>query len=159
MAVPEAETLVGGIRRAHDWSASVGVPAHITVLFPFAAPDQVDENALAALFGAYSGFGFELSSVERFEDGVTWLKPTPSEPFLALTDAVVRRWPEYPPYEGAHQTVIPHLTVAEIDVPLELDRPIRAYAHEVQLIEETVAGGRWATRATFAMHSPQRGVA
>ncbi|MBA3844016.1 MAG: 2'-5' RNA ligase family protein [Actinobacteria bacterium] len=159
VAVPEAEAFVGEIRRAHDWSASVGVPAHITILFPFATPEDVDESELAAVFARLPGFGFELSSVERFEDGVTWLRPTPSEPFLALTGAVVRRWPEYPPYEGVHETVIPHLTVAEIDVALELDDPIRAHAHEVQLIEETVAGGRWASRATFALRSAQRGVA
>jgi 2'-5' RNA ligase len=159
VAVPEAEAFVGEIRRVHDWSASVGVPAHITILFPFAAPDEVDERELAAVIGTHPGFDFELSSVERFEDGVTWLRPTPSEPFLALTDAIVRRWPEYPPYEGAHETVIPHLTVAEIDVALQLDGPIRAHACEVQLIEETVAGGRWATRAAFALRPGQRGVA
>jgi 2'-5' RNA ligase len=159
VAVPEAEAFVGAIRRVHDWSAGVGVPAHITILFPFAAPDQVDESELAAVFGTHSSFDFELSSVERFEAGVTWLRPTPSEPFLALTDAVARRWPEYLPYEGVHETVIPHLTVAEIDVALQLDRPIPAHAHEVQLIEETVAGGRWATRAVFALRPAQRGVA
>ena len=41
-----------------------------------------------------------------------YLAPDPPEPFSRLTEAIVERWPDYPPYEGIHETVIPHLTVA-----------------------------------------------
>ena len=34
--VPEAEPAVGALRLEHDRSAARGVPAHITILFPFA---------------------------------------------------------------------------------------------------------------------------
>ena len=49
VAVPEAEPLVGEWRAKHDWSAQHGVPAHITLLFPFVPADEVDEQLLGEL--------------------------------------------------------------------------------------------------------------
>src|SRR6185312_14804244 len=46
VAVPEAETAVGALRREHDSSAALGVPAHVTILFPFLPPERVDQDAL-----------------------------------------------------------------------------------------------------------------
>ncbi|MDP9285790.1 MAG: 2'-5' RNA ligase family protein, partial [Actinomycetota bacterium] len=100
VAVPEAEPHVAELRLAHDSSAALGVPAHITILFPFAPVDDVDEDAIGELLAARPAFDFELTSVEHFDDGVTYLAPVPAEPFAALTRAVAERWPAYPPYEG-----------------------------------------------------------
>jgi 2'-5' RNA ligase len=150
VAVPEAEAAVGALRLQHDWSAQHGVPAHITVLFPFAAPEAVDEDALRELFAATPAFAYELTSVAHFGDELTYLAPSPAAAFAALTEAVWRRWPEHPPYEGVHDTVIPHLTVAETRLDLQLDLPIRARADDVTLIEEQ-ADGRWTTRKRFPL--------
>jgi hypothetical protein len=38
--VPEAEPRVGALRTALDPSAALGVPAHVTILYPFVAPAQ-----------------------------------------------------------------------------------------------------------------------
>ena len=35
VAVPEAETVVRDWRRQHTYDAPLGVPAHVTLLFPF----------------------------------------------------------------------------------------------------------------------------
>ncbi len=161
MPVPEAEPAVGALRLELDWSAARGVPAHITLLFPFAPPDEVDEVAVAALVASHDEFDYELASIERFEDAVTWLRPVPDEPFAALTRAIAARWPEYPPYEGAHETVIPHLTVADTLInpdsadlgTLVRSLPIRAHAHDVLLLAEEEPGGRWLSRARFALRS------
>jgi 2'-5' RNA ligase superfamily protein len=149
--VPEAEPAVGALRLAHDASAARGVPAHVTILFPFAEAPAVDEARLATLFARYPPFDFVLDRVERFDDGVTWLRPVPAVRFADLTAAVSQEWPEHPPYEGAYDEVIPHLTVSEtpIDVPIEL--PIAARAVEVTLIEEREEDGRWTTRRRFAL--------
>jgi 2'-5' RNA ligase len=151
VAVPEAEPAVGALRLAHDLSAALGAPAHITILFPFAAPQQIEEDALREVFAAHRLFDFVLDRVERFPEGPTWLHPEPSEPFVALTTAVWNRWPELPPYEGLHDAPTPHLTVSnepiEVDVPL----PIAARASEVTLIEQEEPGGRWATRLRFGL--------
>jgi 2'-5' RNA ligase len=152
VAVPEAEEAVGGLRLRYDRSAPLGVPAHITILFPFAPPEQLDEKALASLFATGAPFDFQLARLETFPgEVVTYLAPEPAQPFVALTNAVWRRWTEYPPYEGIHDVVIPHLTLSDsgrLDVELEL--PIAARAREVTLIEEG-ADGRWAERAIFAL--------
>jgi hypothetical protein len=47
--VPEAEALVSRLREKYDPSAAVGVPAHVTILYPFLAPDAVGAGDVAAL--------------------------------------------------------------------------------------------------------------
>ena len=42
--VPDAELVVAHWREQLDPHAMLGVPAHVTVLFPFAAPDRIDEG-------------------------------------------------------------------------------------------------------------------
>jgi hypothetical protein len=54
---------------------------------------------------------FALTEVGRFP-GVVYLAPKPAAPFIALTQAVVERWPDDQPYGGAYEEIIPHLTVA-----------------------------------------------
>ena len=56
-----------------------------------------------------------LASVGRWPD-VVYLAPEPDAPFRRLTAALASAFPDYPPYEGAHEEVIPHLTVAR-DAP------------------------------------------
>ena len=150
VAVPEAEEAVGAYRLAHDSSGALGVPAHITVLFPFVASDAVDEAAIAEVVAQTSGFAFRLDAVEGWDDGVVWLHPEPSEPFRALTHAVWRRWPEHPPYEGAHDDVIPHLTVSNEHIEVSIELPIDAHADHVVLIEEDDRG-YWRERGRFPL--------
>jgi 2'-5' RNA ligase superfamily len=150
VAVQEAEAQVSPTRRLHDWSAARGVPAHVTVLFPFAEGGDVDEDALGELFAAHAAFDFVLDRVERWDSGIVWLHPEPSRPFEELTRAVWRRWPDHPPYEGAFDAVIPHLTVSETPIELEVDLPIASRAVEVTLIEEQ-SDGTWANRRTFPL--------
>jgi hypothetical protein len=151
VAVPEAEPAVGALRLEHDSSAALGVPAHITILFPFAPPDELDVTALAELFALFRPFDFVLDSVERFDDGPVWLHPRPSAPFEDLTAAVWQRWPAYPPYEGEHDEPIPHLTVSETPIEVQVELPVACRSHEVTLIEESEADGRWSVRATFPL--------
>jgi hypothetical protein len=151
--VPEAEQQVGELRLAHDSSAALGVPAHVTILFPFLDTAELDEAAVADLLSGFPAFDFELDRVERFPDGTTWLRPVPSAPFADLTAAVWQRWPERPPYEGAFDEPIPHLTISETPIDVELQLPIAARAREVTLIEADEASGRWTTR----LHLPLLG--
>jgi len=154
VAVPEAETAVGSLRLEHDSSAALGVPAHVTILFPFLPPERIDEEALRVLFAARPAFDFVLDRVERFDNGLVWLHPEPSEPFSSLTRLVWGVWPDYPPYEGVHDTVIPHLTVSEDPIEVEVALPIAARATHVTLIEEEEPGGRFATRLEIPLGDP-----
>jgi 2'-5' RNA ligase len=146
--VPEAEPAVARLRLEHDPMARLGVPAHITIHFPFAPPDLVDEAAVAALVAAHPTFAYELGSVEYFDDDVTYLKPSPAAPFSALIEASAARWPEYPRYDGAFVDVVPHLTVGLARLDLELALPIACVARHVVLLEED-DHARWSTRRRF----------
>jgi 2'-5' RNA ligase len=150
IVVPEAEPLVSEWRSQYDWSAQRGVPAHITLLYPFVPAEKVDDELLGQLrqlFGAEPAIPFELARLARFPE-VAWLAPEPSEPFTALIDLIAARFPAYPPYEGIHDEVIPHLTVAEGGTELQ-DRveaavsghlPIRAHADHVAFLFEDDEG-------------------
>lgn len=153
MAVPEAEPHVAALRLRHDSSAALGVPAHITILFPFAAPESVDEEAVSELVASHPAFAFELRSVEHFDDDVTYLAPVPAEPFARLTRSVAERWPDYQPYEGLHDEPIPHLTIGECRLELDAPLPIECHAHEVLLLEEEEPGGRYFVRRRFPLGS------
>jgi hypothetical protein len=151
--VPEAEPAVGALRLAHDPSAALGVPAHVTILFPFAPPETLDEAAVAELLGRFPAFDFVLDRIERFEDGegAVWLHPEPSAPFVDLTAAVAQRWPDHPPYEGAFDEPIPHLTVSTQPIDLDVALPIPCRARVVVLIEEAEEDGRWLERRVFPL--------
>ena len=74
VCVPQAEALVGDLRERFDVSAGTGMPAHITVLFPFMAADCIDAAVLQAIRQALAGaraFRFTLARVARFPATLT----------------------------------------------------------------------------------------
>ena len=120
---PEAEPLVKPFRTRYDPAASVGIPAHITILYPFKPPHEVTPpmiDCLETLFGQFPSFTLSLVETRRFP-GVLYLAPAPDKPLIALTEAVVSQFPENPPYGGAYSTIIPHLTVAETADKVKLE--------------------------------------
>jgi hypothetical protein len=114
--VPEAERLVVSIRAMYDPVASKGMPAHITILYPFVDPGEIDDTVLKTLtdyFGSSAQFRCSLAHPGEFP-GILYLVPEPSEPFVRLTQGLSAIYPEHPPYLGAFAEIVPHLTVAEI---------------------------------------------
>jgi 2'-5' RNA ligase len=70
LLVPEAEALVKPFRDPHDPSAARGMPAHITLLFPFRPPEAIDASVLQGLgacFASFAPFPYDLAEVRRFE--------------------------------------------------------------------------------------------
>jgi 2'-5' RNA ligase len=142
--VPSAEPAVAKWRARHDPSAAFGMPAHVTVLYPFLAPDEIThtvERDLESVLRSYPAFAFTLVGVDRFP-GVLYLATEPVEPFRELAAALQGQWPDYPPYGGAFETVVPHVTVIQGNEPaeaapeLEQAAPIEAEATEVWLMAE-----------------------
>ncbi len=144
--MPEAERAVSAWRSRLDPAAGWGVPAHVTVLYPFLAPERIDQAELELLARAVRTvprFDIELTRVEWFGDSVIWLAPEPDAPFRALTAAVWNRFPEAPPYGGEHADNMPHLTVGhggpafllrEADEAVRPQLPIKASVGEARLI-------------------------
>jgi hypothetical protein len=163
--VPEAESLVRPFRDRYDPSAATGMPAHITLLYPFKPPDEVDEIVLDNLRHCFTRFApirFSLSAIRRFPAEVLYLAPEPDEPFRQLTLAIWDLYPKTPPYGGKWPDIIPHLSVAWLTDEQQLDGitnnfveasqeklPIRATTSEVALMDNR--SGRWQMRAMFSL--------
>ena len=101
-----------------------GIPFHITLLYPFAAREQLTNFLIAelhAFFATQAPFEFTLERIETFP-AVVYLAPEPSRPLGDCTDAIYARFPDWPPYEGAFAEVIPHATLAE-DIDAAQVRP------------------------------------
>lgn len=164
VCVPEAEPWVDDLRRRHDPVHALGVPAHITVLHPFVAPAQLTPALLARLAAALAGvpaFDFSLAQVGCFA-GVAYLAPVPAAPFVALTLAVAAAFPDCPPYGGEHDTLVPHLTVAqgdaaalrqaaaELALRLRERGPVHARCRRLSLL--TRRGERWRVWRQLPLH-------
>jgi 2'-5' RNA ligase len=159
--VLEAESAVHDLRSRHDPSAVVGIPAHVTVLFPFLPVEHADDLVLAGLrelFALHPPFEFRLTRTARFPRTL-YLPPEPEEPFRSLTEAVFHRFPDFPPYEGRYDDVVPHLTVADLVDPSILVQaetrvaralPIVARADAVWLMAEN-EHGRWTLHTRFSL--------
>jgi hypothetical protein len=102
--------------------------------------------ALRAVFARTPTFHYRLERVARFP-GALYLAPEPASPFVRLTETIARAWPEAPPYGGAYDRIVPHLTVAQppvdqVATALTTALPIAATAREAWLMLED-SGGRW----------------
>jgi 2'-5' RNA ligase len=160
--VPDAEPYVGDYRARHDPNVKCGLPAHITVLYPFLPASRLESgvlDALAATLARCAPFDFALSRVGHF-DGVHYLAPTPTAPFVALTTSVCERWPDHPPYRGIHAAIVPHMTVAQGPCPPSFETdlapvlPIGSRATEVWLLTRP-AGSRWTLHSRFPLGDAQ----
>jgi 2'-5' RNA ligase len=122
--------------------------AHITILAPFGKEQQptVAELAdVAEFFAEQTPFDFQLTEVCTFPGGSRYLSPDPAPRFSRMTHALHQLFPEYPPYEGAFDLVVPHLTIPDDAVVGPL--PLRAHAREATLVH--VEDGVFSELATF----------
>lgn len=165
MPVPAAERLVGRSRAQLDPAAALGVPAHVTILYPFLAPALIDDSVLAELSSMFSGvarFAVSFASLRWFGTDVAWLAPRPDDEFRRLTAVVHDRWPACPPYGGTYGEPVPHLTIGDGADRADLERaalairpelPLDTFLTEVQLICGDSTPGSWECLARFPLES------
>jgi len=157
--VPEAEPLLGSLRGAS--AGGPGLPPHVTIVYPFLPAVALDEavtTELSRIVAGHRAFEFSLTGLGTFP-GVVWLRPEPDQPFVALGDSVLARWPTLSRYEGRYAEVVPHLTVGRGRLRrswrsrIETAVPIAARARAVLLMAED-PGGRWEVRGRFPLGPP-----
>ena len=161
VVVPEAEPAVGDLYRRHTRSGREGMPPHVTLLIPFADSESLPLDEVRAVLEDFDPFAFELAEPRRFEPAsgpILWLAPEPAAPFVALTEALVEAFPEYRPYGGVFDDIVPHLTVAVtrdgglldgIERDLVAALPIAARADAATIVHRV--DGRWQPHTTVAL--------
>lgn len=105
--VPELESIIQSLERPP-------VCPHITLLGPFVDRREVDEDlvgTLRDLLAQVRAFDFKLSTVGSFGNELTYLAPEPADPFVRLTNMLAAAFPKWPPYGGAFEENIPHLSI------------------------------------------------
>jgi hypothetical protein len=154
---------LAAVRDASDPMAARGVPAHVTILFPFLAASSLgasDHDILADIARLHAAFVARFDQVEQREQ-LVWLLPADQSPFLDLTAAIVERWPDQPPYGGVHAALIAHLTLVETADPGVRDAaaavarevgPFEVAVSELLLITESMAG-TWQTKWPLALET------
>ena len=164
--VAEAEPLVGRFRAKHDPAASWGMPAHITINYPFipgVSPSADTVSRLSKMFNATKPFSFTLDHVGRFPD-VVYLAPVPSAPLVNLIEQTAHEFPESPPYGGQFESIKPHLTVAQsrisdllVSVEQEFSDaasdklPLHIFTDRLWLMDNRE--GRWEKRVSFSLRA------
>jgi 2'-5' RNA ligase len=139
------------------WSVARGIPFHITLLFPFAPQPELSEELLAktrAFFAARRPFKFELVRVAMWPQDV-YAVPEPDDQLLDCMYALHALFPEWPPYGGIHDTVVPHATLGEdLDAAAafpEIERRLRThvpccYRADAATLLEEYEPDRWRER-------------
>lgn len=160
VAIPEAEPLVGRWRADLDPSAGEGMPAHVTVVAPWLPPDRLHDSELGALAELTAGvppFRVQFAGFGRFPRTL-WLAPEPADPFVRLTLAVERRWPEFPAYGGRFPSLVPHLSIGDAVDPDALGHVVADVAPRLPVVADVSQvlvmvrdGGDWQERARLGL--------
>jgi len=153
LLIPELAPVIDDLRARHDPAARQGMPAHVTVLYPFMPPVRLGRSRrrrLAEVIGGFSAMELTFARIGRFPE-VLWLAPEPAEPVMALVRAITAAFPDYPPYGGQFDTVVPHVTVAhgegldlgalEPELRARIAQPVTCRVNSVRLF--STVRGKW----------------
>jgi 2'-5' RNA ligase len=137
----------------------------VTLLFPFAPPEAVDETvirSLEELSAARAPLTLTLVGLDEFP-GVVYAVPEPGGELKEWVSKLTERFPGYPPYGGQFADVIPHATLGTWDEPQRRDEfvarareltrgmfPVACAVDHVALLEE-YASDRWRERRRFQL--------
>jgi len=148
------------IRQRYDPAAALGVPPHVTIMYPFLSPAEITgevRRQLRGLAGRQPRFTYSLPRLLEWPDGVRVLAAEPALPFRALTSAVHERW-GLDPYEGGVplEEIVPHVTVGR-GLPSTAARGLVDVLASEKVMDRDAAAltvlirrGTWAAEAEFA---------
>jgi hypothetical protein len=124
--------------------------AHVTLLAPFgrdSRPTVEEVREAERFFADVTPFDFALTGESTFPSGIRYLVPEPGSTFSRLTHQLHRLFPEYPPYGGEFEIVVPHLTIPDgVDAqPL----PVQVQAREATLLHHDATRDHASVLARF----------
>ncbi len=117
------------VRRRSVGDAKDGLPAHLTMLYPFVEPARLGpavRRRLASVATATQPFEYQLVGAATWPDTI-YVEVDPAERFVALQRRLGAAFPDFPIYGPDPGFVfVPHITVAEgppITDPVTLEDP------------------------------------
>jgi 2'-5' RNA ligase len=140
------------LRVRHVPDAVHGLPAHLTLLYPFAAPASIDAvllDRIGAIAAMHRRLTVTLAGRGRWPDAL-YATVVPDAPIRALQADLGAAFPSFPLYEDPDLRFEPHVTVVEgsgvADPAIASDAawgelPIDRHLPEVHLLVK--AGVRW----------------
>lgn len=161
VSLPDA---LGRLRLRCVRDAGLGVPAHVTLLYPFvegAALSTEVRRTVESIASGHPSFSFELSGPFQWPDTV-YAAVDPDERFLAIHRELAAAFPAYPIYGRPEFELVPHVTIAErqyVDDPSVLgdtswsDLPVARLVNAVEVIAEGV-DQQWRTVWTVPLGEP-----
>lgn len=102
------------VRRQAVRDAGRGLPAHITLLYPFAPLSALDRRirtSVAEAMATHVRFSYRLTGPGRWPETL-YASVEPEAPFRSLYDDLAVAFPAFPIYGGAFDFV-PHVTIAQ----------------------------------------------
>jgi hypothetical protein len=155
--VPGADALLGSVGARYPGTVRAGLPAHVSLLYPFVVVAELDERVTTALHELFvEQVSIPVDFVECYRrGGFVALRPDPSDGLTELLSKTHRRWPDVVPYAGVYRDLEPHLTVAmgcseqmamRIEQEVTAELPICAELREAWLL---AFEGQWKLRDRF----------
>ncbi|HLO35613.1 MAG TPA: 2'-5' RNA ligase family protein [Candidatus Deferrimicrobium sp.] len=145
------------LRRRWVADAVDGLPAHLTMLYPFVDAARLTagvRSSIAVIAGRHEPFDYRVIGPARWP-GTVYAAVQPVQPFVRLQRDLGLAFPDHPIYgEGPGFAYVPHITIAEDDA-IRDDDLLDAVAWQalpvaarVEALEVIVRGddGRWRTR-------------
>jgi 2'-5' RNA ligase len=141
-------------------TVALGIPFHVTLLYPFAPRDELTDAVITetrALFAAREPIEFSLTRIATWPD-VVYAVPEPDAALRECMQALYQVFPSWPPYGGEHAEVVPHATLGEdvdaAQVVAEIERRLaaalpRRYKPDAATLLEEFAPDEWRPRKRF----------
>jgi 2'-5' RNA ligase len=140
------------LRRQQVADASEGIPAHVTLLYPFAEPPAIDRDVrdlIGAIVERHHALTLRLGGLGRWPD-ILYATVEPDGPVRALQAELAAAFPSLPLYGDPPLRFVPHVTVVEgpgvedpavAADPAWRELPVTRHVPEVDLLVK--ARGRW----------------
>lgn len=141
------------------------IPLSLTLLYPFAPPDEVEQHldALRSFFATLPPLEFSLVRLAEFAGAGLYLVPEPDGELRATMRALWARFPQYPPYGQPGSDPPPHASIGRFAADPDPDTlvargekrlapllPASFVVHEATLMEMHERD-RWRVRTTFPL--------
>jgi 2'-5' RNA ligase len=156
----ELPPALAALRLRSDENAADGVPAHVTLLYPFAEPAAIDDGVIetvTSIVARHAAWSMELGERRRWPETL-YVSVEPEAPVRSLQADLADAFPTQPLYGGAYEFT-PHVTIAEglgahdpavAGDPAWSELPFTQFVDAVELIVRD-ADGRWRVDRQFPM--------